>query len=123
MGPSEHETEAPVAFKFVEKKSKTDENKREGGQTVALKLYAETNLEGATVTRDALNNNKPQAQATTQAGGHNFLQLKTKVADRLAKRGGFFLTEELNTTYGRFDRRSIEVGPLRAARSKSARMP
>ena len=90
---SEHETGAPVAVGFAEKKSKTDENKREGEQTVALKRYAETNLEGATITGDALNNNKPQAHAITQAGGHYFLQLKNenrhayKAADRLAQEG------------------------------------
>ena len=101
---SEHETGAPVAVGFAEKKSKTDENKREGEQTVALKLYAETNLEGATVTGDALNNNKPQAHAITQAGAHYFLQLKNenrhayKAADRLAQEGSPLLPTQKNPT-------------------------
>ena len=101
---SEHETGAPVAVGFAEKKSKTDENKREGEQTVALKLYKETNLEGATITGDALNNNKPQAHAITQAGGHYFLQLKNenrhayKAADRLAQEGSPLLPTQKNPT-------------------------
>ncbi len=73
---SEHETGAPVAIGFAAEVSKTDENKREGEQTVALKLYANTNLEGATITGDALNNNKAQADAILKAGGDYFLQLK-----------------------------------------------
>ena len=37
---SEHETGAPVAIGFAKQASKTEENKRECEQTVALKLYA-----------------------------------------------------------------------------------
>jgi hypothetical protein len=75
---SEHETGAPVAVGFAEKAAKTDENKREGEQTVALRPYEKTNLEGATIT---------------QAGGNYFLQLKNenrhadKAADQLAREG------------------------------------
>jgi hypothetical protein len=64
------------------KKTKTDEEqskddyKREGEQSIALRLYATTNLENATITGDALNNNKPQAQAILDGGGHYFFQLK-----------------------------------------------
>ena len=75
---SEHETGAPVAVGFAAQVSKTDENKREGEQTVALELYAKTNLEGATITGDALNNNKAQADAILKAGGNYFLQLKNE---------------------------------------------
>ena len=75
---SEHETGAPVAIGFAAEVSKTDENKREGEQTVALKLYKETNLEGAIITGDALNNNKPQAHAIQEAGAYYFLQLKNE---------------------------------------------
>ena len=93
-----------MAVGFAEKKSKTDENKREGEQSVALKLYAETNLEGATVTGDALNNNKPQAHAITQTGGHYFIQLKNEnrhayqAADRLAQEGSPLLPTQKNST-------------------------
>jgi hypothetical protein len=101
---SEHETGAPVAVGFADKVAKTDENKREGEQTVALRLYEKTNLEGATITGDALNNNKPQAHAIKQAGGHYFLQLKNenrhayKAADRLAREGTPFLSTRKNRT-------------------------
>jgi hypothetical protein len=62
------------------------------------------NLEGATVTGDALNNNKPQAHAITQAAGHYFLQLKNenrhayKAADRLAQEGSPLLPTQKNPT-------------------------
>ena len=90
---SEHETGAPVAVGFAAEVSKTDENKREGEQTVALELYSQTNLEGATITGDALNNNKAQAQAILNAGGDYFLQLKNENrhayqrAQRIAEQG------------------------------------
>lgn len=81
---SDHETGAPVAMGFAKEKTKTDDAqspddfKREGEQTVALRLYATTNLENATVTGDALNNNQPQARAVLDAGGDYFFQLKNE---------------------------------------------
>lgn len=81
---SDHETGAPAAIGFAKEKAKADEDqskddyKREGEQTVALRLYATTNLENATVTGDALNNNKPQAQAVVDGGGDYFFQLKNE---------------------------------------------
>lgn len=75
---SEHETGAPVAVDFADQKPKNDDNKREGEQTVALRLYKNTNLKNATVTGDALNNNKAQAQAVLEAGGDYFFQLKNE---------------------------------------------
>ena len=75
---SDHETGAPVAVGFAAEVSKTDENKREGEQTVALELYEKTNLEGAIITGDALNNNKAQAQGILNSGGDYFLQLKNE---------------------------------------------
>ena len=59
-------------------KQSQDDYKREGEQTVALRLYATTPLENATVTGDALNNNKQQAQAVIDAGGDYFFQLKNE---------------------------------------------
>ena len=81
---SDHETGAPVAMGFAKEKTKTDDEqskddfKREGEQTIALRLYETTNLENATVTGDALNNNKPQAQAVLEGGGDYFFQLKNE---------------------------------------------
>ena len=84
----DHETGAPVAIGFAAEASNTDGNKRESEQTVALELYAKTNLEGATITGDALHGNKPQAHAILQAGGAYFLQLKdeNRHADQAADR-------------------------------------
>jgi hypothetical protein len=81
---SDHETGTPVAMGFAKEKTQTDDEqskddfKREGEQTIALRLYATTNLENATVTGDALNNNKPQAQAVLDGGGDYFFQLKNE---------------------------------------------
>jgi len=81
---SDHETGAPVALGFAKEKTKTDDAqsqddfKREGEQTIALRLYATTHLENATVTGDALNNNQPQARAVLDAGGDYFFQLKNE---------------------------------------------
>ena len=81
---SDHETGAPVAMGFAKQKIQNDDQqskedyKREGEQTVALRLYGTTNLENATVTGDALNNNQPQAQAVIKAGGDYFFQLKNE---------------------------------------------
>jgi hypothetical protein len=69
---------------FAKQKTKDDEQqskddyKREGEQTLALRLYATTNLQNATVTGDALNNNKPQARAVLKGGGDYFFQLKNE---------------------------------------------
>lgn len=75
---SDHETGAPVAIGFATKGCKSEENKRRGEQSIALELYRKTNLEEATITGDALNNNKAQAHAIQKAGGDYFLQLKNE---------------------------------------------
>jgi len=75
---SEHETGAPVAVGFAAEVRADETSKREGEQTLALDLYAKTQLEGATITGDALNCNKAQAQAILQAGADYFLQLKNE---------------------------------------------
>ena len=81
---SDHETGTPLAMGFAKEKTKNDDDqsqddyKREGEQTVALRLYATTNLQNATITGDALNNNKPQAQAVLEGGGDYFFQLKNE---------------------------------------------
>jgi hypothetical protein len=81
---SDHETGAPTAMGFAKEKTPKDDDqskdafKREGEQTIALRLYATTNLDNATVTGDALNNNQPQAHAVLKAGGDYFFQLKNE---------------------------------------------
>ena len=88
---SDHDTGAPAAVGFAATAPKSDKHKREGEQTVALRLYESCELENATVTGDALNNNKAQAHAILQAGGDYFLQLKDenrhahKAAAKLAR--------------------------------------
>lgn len=96
---SDHETGAPVAMGFAREKLPTDQPqskdqfKREGEQTVAQRLYATTPLENATITGDALNNNRPQAQAVLDAGGDYFFQLKNE--DRHAYQAA---TQKVGTT-------------------------
>lgn len=81
---SDHETGAPVAMGFAKEKPKKDDQqskddfKREGEQTIAMRIYKTTDLQNATITGDALNNNKPQAQAVIEAGGDYFFQLKNE---------------------------------------------
>jgi hypothetical protein len=101
---SEHETGAPVAVGFAAEVAKTDENKREGEQTVALRLYEETQLEGATITGDALNCNKPQVNAIIENGGDYFLQIKNEnrhayqAAQRTAEQATPFLPTQKHPT-------------------------
>lgn len=75
---SEHESGAAVAIGFAKEKPKSEEHKKEGEQTVALKLYKESNLENAVITADALYCNKPQTAAVLKAGGDYFFQLKNE---------------------------------------------
>ncbi len=75
---SDHQTGAPVAVDFAANKPKSEAHKREGEQTVALRLYENCELKNATVTGDALNNNRAQAAAILKAGGDYFLQLKNE---------------------------------------------
>lgn len=75
---SDHETGAPVALGFAEEIPKSDKHKKEGEQSVALKLYKQSNLENAVVTADALYCNKPQTSAVLEAGGDYFFQLKNE---------------------------------------------
>jgi len=75
---SDHETGAPAAVGFAAQAPASEAAKREGEQALALQLYSRTSLEGAVVTGDALNNNRPQARAIGEAGGAYFLQLKNE---------------------------------------------
>jgi hypothetical protein len=73
---TDHETAAPVAVGIAGKHIVSQEQKREGEQTVARKLYATTALHGAIVTADALHNSRPDAEAILAAGGDYLIQLK-----------------------------------------------
>lgn len=73
---SDHETGVPVVIDFANPCSKTDENKREGEHTVALRIYEKTDLTNATVTGDAGNCSKAQSRAVIKAGGDYVFQLK-----------------------------------------------
>lgn len=106
---SDHDTGSPVALGFAKEKTQTDDQqskddyKREGEQTIALRLYATTNLQNATITGDALNNNKPQAQAVLDGGGDYFFQLKNEnrhayqAAAKLAETPPFSPTQKSQT--------------------------
>ena len=88
---SEHESGAPVAIGFAGTHIKDDEQKREGEQTVARKLYEQSNLNGAVVTADALHNSQPDAQAILDASADYVLQIKQenrhsyKAAEQIAQ--------------------------------------
>jgi hypothetical protein len=73
---SDHETGAPVAVGIAAQKPRTEENKREGEQTVALRLYEQIDLENATVTGDANFDNQSQARSLGRKGADYLFQLK-----------------------------------------------
>ena len=73
---TDHETGAPVAIGFADEKINSEEQKQEGEQTVARKLYKQVDLQDATITADALHNSKPDAQAILHSHGDYILQLK-----------------------------------------------
>lgn len=88
----------PLPSALLKKKPKSEEHKKEGEQSVALKLYKQTNLENAVVTADALYCNKPQTSAVLEAGGDYFFQLKNenrhayKAAVKTAQSAPLFLS-------------------------------
>ena len=75
---SDHETGAPVAVGFARPEDATEQAKREGEQTVAKRLYAQTDLNGAVVTADALFCDQHQARAILDSGGDYLFQLKNE---------------------------------------------
>ena len=97
MSLSEHESGAPAAIGFAGTHIKDDAQKREGEQTVARKLYSQSNLKGAVITADALHNSQPDAQAILDAGADYILQIKQenrhsyKAAEQIAQTGNLFL--------------------------------
>src|SRR5690606_19086967 len=73
---SDHETGAPVAIGIADNLPKTDDNKREGEQTVAHRLYDQIHLKDVTITGDANFCNRPQSEAMHKNGASKVLQLK-----------------------------------------------
>jgi hypothetical protein len=105
VGLSEHESGAPVAIGFAGTHVKDDEQKREGEQTVARKLYKQSNLTGAVITADSLHNSQPDAQAILDAGADYVLQIKQEnrhsyqAAEQIAQAGTpFFAIPKSPTT-------------------------
>jgi hypothetical protein len=100
---SDHETGAPVAIGFADKNINTPEQKQEGEQTVARRLYKQVNLENVIITGDALHNSKPDAQAILNSGGDYILQLKDerrhsyRQAVKKAQQTPLFLTKKSPT--------------------------
>lgn len=115
---SEHETGAPVAVGFARpgdagedtdasadtEKATSGKAKREGEQTVAKRLYKQTDLNGAVVTADALFCDQHQARAVIEAGGDFVFQIKNenrqayKAAEQTAVSGSPFLPTAKNPT-------------------------
>lgn len=101
---SEHESGAPVAIGFAGTHIKDEEQKREGEQTVARKLYKHSNLDGAVITADSLHNSQPDAQAILDAGADYVLQIKQenrhsyKAAEQIALSGNPLLATPKSRT-------------------------
>ncbi len=101
---SEHESGAPVAIGFAGTHVKDDGQKREGEQTVARKLYSQSNLNAAVITADCLHNSQPDAQAILDAGADYVLQIKQenrhsyKAAEQIAEAGNPLLATPKSPT-------------------------
>ena len=61
---------------IASKEPKTEEAKTEGELTAAKRLYESVNLQGATVTADALHCEKESMQMVVENGGDFLFQLK-----------------------------------------------
>jgi hypothetical protein len=74
---SEHESGSPVAITIASKEPRTEEAKTEGEITAAKRLYASANLQGATITGDALHCERESMHLIVEQAGADFLlQLK-----------------------------------------------
>lgn len=73
---SEHESGAPVTMTIASKEPKSEKAKTEGELTAAKRLYAETNIQGATITADALHCERESMQMVVEKGGDFLFQLK-----------------------------------------------
>lgn len=73
---SEHESGAPVIMTVASKEPKTEKAKTEGELTAAKRLYAETNIQGATITADALHCERESMHLVVENDGDFLFQLK-----------------------------------------------
>lgn len=73
---SEHESGAPVAVTIASKEPKSEEAKTEGELTAAKRLYADTNIQGATITADALHCEPESMHLVVENEGDFLFQLK-----------------------------------------------
>jgi hypothetical protein len=84
---SEHESGAPTAMTIASKEPKSERSKSEGELTAAKRLYTGANIEGATITADALHCERESLHLIVENGGDFLIQLKNnqpKAFDRAA---------------------------------------
>jgi len=74
---SEHETGAPVAMTIASKEPKTEKAKTEGELTAAKRLYQNTDIQGATITADALHCERESMHLVVENGADFLFQLKS----------------------------------------------
>jgi len=73
---SEHETGAPAAMAIASKEPKSGKAKTEGELTAAKRLYRSTDIQGATITGDALHCERESMHMVVENGGAFLFQLK-----------------------------------------------
>jgi len=73
---SEHETGAPVAVTIASKEPKTEKAKTEGELTAAKRLYQSCDIQGATITADALHCERESMHLVLENGADFLYQLK-----------------------------------------------
>lgn len=116
---SEHENGAPVAVAIASKQPKSEESKTEGEITAAKRLYRNTDLQGATVTGDALHCERECMQLVMEGGGDFLFQLKGNQPTALdnaqktsAATPPLFSSETTEAGHGRIETRRYEVRPI-----------
>jgi hypothetical protein len=80
---SEHESGAPVAMTIASKAPKCEASKTEGELTAAKRLYGETQIQGATITADALHCERENMQMVVEKGADFLFQLKANQPNAL----------------------------------------
>lgn len=81
---SEHESGAPVAVTIASEQPKSEESKTEGEITAAKRLYRSADIQGATITGDALHCERESMQMVVEGGGDFLFQLKGNQPNALA---------------------------------------
>ena len=84
---SEHETGAPTAMTIASKEPKSEKAKVEGELTAAKRLYQSANIQGATITADALHCEPESMQLVVENGGDFLFQLKNNQPTAFAQAG------------------------------------